>query len=264
MCLECINKANKPIVIFGESDYERMINGIIQGSITTSSLDYESYKKTAEALTEALVSGLGYSADDVQYMSEKYTQFDLMRTNVYYFSGAKSYQQVREVSSQLGNIFNKGQSISDFKKEAMKILVNYNENYLTTEYNFAISQGLSASKWNEIEAGSKQFPYLTYHTVGDGRVRPEHASLDGITRPVNDKFWSKYYPPNGWNCRCTVMQDSEGDVTPLKDIKVENVPPLFQMNAGKDKIVFSKKHPYFKVATDDKDLARVNWNLPIP
>ncbi len=264
MCLECINKASKPIVIFGESDYERIINGIIQGSITTSSLDYETYKKTAEALTDALMSGIGYTLDDVQYRSGKYNQLDRMRKNVYYFSGAKSYQQVREISPMLKNIFNKGQSVSDFKKEAKQILVNYNENYLTTEYNFSISQGLSANKWMEIEAGADQFPYLTYHTVGDGRVRPEHASLDGITRPVNDKFWSKYFPPNGWNCRCTVMQDSEGNPTPIKDIKVENVPPLFQMNAGKDAIVFSKKHPYFKVASKDKDLARVNWNLPIP
>ena len=101
--------------------------------------------------------------------------------------------------------------------------------------------------------------------MGDGRVRPEHAAMDGITRPVNDSFWKKYYPPNGWNCRCTVMQsDSNTNVTPRKDIKVENVDPLFRMNAGIDRIVFSKKHPYFKVAEKDKDLARLNWNLPTP
>ena len=49
-------------------------------------------------------------------------------------------------------------------------------------------------------------PMLTYQTVGDGRVRPEHAMLDEISRPVGDKFWNTYFPPNGWNCRCTVLQ----------------------------------------------------------
>ena len=70
----------------------------------------------------------------------------------------------------------------------MQVLVNYNENYLTTEYNFAISQGLSANKWSEIEKDKEEYPNLTYSTVGDGRVRPEHAAMDGTTRPVNDSF----------------------------------------------------------------------------
>lgn len=269
MCQLCLtNKAEKPIKIFGESDYERVINGIIQGSITTSSLDYETYSKIAEALTVALYNGFGSTLDDLSYSSERYTLLRDMRQNVYYFSGAKTYQQTREVSNKLKELFSgKGEikTLGDFKKEAMQVLVNYNENYLTTEYNFAISQGLSANKWSEIEKDKEEYPNLTYSTVGDGRVRPEHTAMDGTTRPVNDSFWRKFYPPNGWNCRCTVMQGgAELKLTPKPDIKVENVPDIFRMNAGLDRIVFSKKHPYFKVADKDKQLARLNWNLPTP
>lgn len=269
MCISCLtNKGGNPVQIFGESDYERVINGIIYGNITTSSLDYETYNKTADALIGALYAGFGSSLDDLSYSSERYSLLNDMRKNVYYFSGAKTYQQTREVSMKLKELFiGKGEikSISDFKREAKKILVNYNENYLTTEYNFTNVQGLQANKWHEIENEKELYPNLTYSTVGDGRVRPEHAALDGTTRPVNDSFWKKYYPPNGWNCRCTVMQsDSNTNVTPRKDIKVENVDALFRMNAGIDRIVFSKKHPYFKVAEKDKDLARLNWNLPTP
>jgi SPP1 gp7 family putative phage head morphogenesis protein len=269
MCVSCLtNKADKPIEIFGESDYERVINGIINGSITTSSLDYETYKKIAEALTAALYNGFGSTLDELQYSSEAYSLLNDMRRNVYYFSGAKTYQQTREISEQFKQLFSgKGEikTLSDFKKGALEILKTYNVNYLTTEYNFAISQGLSANKWQEIVADKELYPNLTYHTVGDGRVRPEHAALDGTTRPINDSFWRKYYPPNGWNCRCTVMQGSaEESITPKKDIKIENVPEIFRMNAGLDRIVYSKKHPYFDVAPKDKDLARVNWNLPTP
>jgi SPP1 gp7 family putative phage head morphogenesis protein len=45
----------------------------------------------------------------------------------------------------------------------------------------------------------------TYRTVGDNRVREEHVKLEGVTLPKDDPFWKKYYPPNGWSCRCTVI-----------------------------------------------------------
>lgn len=269
MCISCLtNKSVKPIEIFGESDYERVINGIIYGNITTSSLDYETYKKISDSLTAALFAGFGSTLDELSYSSDSYSLLNDMRKNVYYFSGAKTYQQTREISNQFKQLFSGNgeiKTLSDFKKGALEILKTYNENYLTTEYNFAISQGLSANRWREIENEKELYPNLTYSTVGDGRVRPEHAAMDGVTRPVSDRFWKKYYPPNGWNCRCTVMQsDSDVKVTPKKDIKIENVPEIFKMNAGLDRIVFSKKHPYFKVADKDKDLARLNWNLPTP
>ncbi|MDD6471780.1 MAG: phage minor head protein, partial [Bacteroidales bacterium] len=47
---------------------------------------------------------------------------------------------------------------------------------------------------------------LQYRTVRDSHVRPEHAALDGVTLPPSDPFWETYYPPNGWNCRCSAIQ----------------------------------------------------------
>lgn len=44
-----------------------------------------------------------------------------------------------------------------------------------------------------------------YVTVGDDRVRPEHAGLDGVTLPKDDPFWATNKPPNGWNCRCQAI-----------------------------------------------------------
>ena len=106
---------------------------------------------------------------------------------------------------------------------------------------------------------------LTYQTVGDMRVRPTHVTLDNITRPVGDKFWNTYYPPNGWNCRCYVDQNDEETVTDLTNFKApEDVPELFQTNFGKNAIVFKEDHPYFTVPKEDKDLALVNFNLPLP
>ena len=139
-------------------------------------------------------------------------------------------------------------------------------NYLKTEYNSSIAQAQSASQWQDIQATKEDLPMLTYHTVQDERVRPTHRELDGISRSVDDKFWSNYMPPNGWNCRCTVLQGTiDVEKTNLRGFKnPKDVPDIFLFNSGKDRIIFSKKHPYFDVAQKDKKLAKVNWNLPIP
>lgn len=44
-----------------------------------------------------------------------------------------------------------------------------------------------------------------YVTVGDDRVRPSHAAIDGVTLPKGHAFWEANYPPNGWACRCQAI-----------------------------------------------------------
>jgi len=62
-----------------------------------------------------------------------------------------------------------------------------------------------------------------YVTTGDDRVRPEHARLEGVTLPKDDPFWQRYYPPNGWSCRCQVIPvfDKQKIVRPRGDITID-------------------------------------------
>jgi SPP1 gp7 family putative phage head morphogenesis protein len=48
------------------------------------------------------------------------------------------------------------------------------------------------------------FPLFEYHTVGDARVRAEHAAMNGFIAKRDDPTWETWWPPNGYNCRCTV------------------------------------------------------------
>lgn len=45
-----------------------------------------------------------------------------------------------------------------------------------------------------------------YVTVGDDRVRAEHLGLEGVTAPKDDAIWDRIYTPNGWNCRCAIIE----------------------------------------------------------
>ena len=67
-------------------------------------------------------------------------------------------------------------------------------------------------RWERIQRLRQAMPYLRYVSVLDARTRPEHAAWHGTVLPVDHPFWETHYPPNGWNCRCTVMQLSQRDL----------------------------------------------------
>jgi SPP1 gp7 family putative phage head morphogenesis protein len=248
---------------FDENEANRFIKAVYDGSINSRNLDLKSYLRTADKLTDGVYKGFGKNINDVLYLSEDYQMLYALRDNVYIFSGAKQYQQVMQMSSFLTDN-GKIAPFNEFKKAATSVYREYNINYLNAEYNSAIAQSRTASQWMDIEKEKGLFPYLQYQTAGDGRVRPEHASLNNIIKKVDDPFWSKYMPPNGWNCRCDVIQLDEGVVTDTKNLVVENVPKEFMFNAGKEKVVFSEEHPYFDIAPKDKNFAKTNFGMPMP
>lgn len=69
-----------------------------------------------------------------------------------------------------------------------------------------------AGRWQQIQRLKDKRPFLQYMTVGDNRVRPEHATWNKTVLSVDDDWWDSHYPPNGWGCRCTVRSLSARDM----------------------------------------------------
>ncbi len=63
----------------------------------------------------------------------------------------------------------------------------------------------AAGAWLRATRSAADRPYLMYTTVHDDRVRPQHRAWDGTILPIDDPWWDTHYPPNGWNCRCSVI-----------------------------------------------------------
>ena len=92
----------------------------------------------------------------------------------------------------------------------------------------------SAARWEAEQAPEIQeilWGY-EYNTVGDNRVRPDHAELDGVTLPKEDSFWRLFYPPNGYNCRCVAIPLFEAPKTISKPPARPVVDSNFMFNPG--------------------------------
>lgn len=64
--------------------------------------------------------------------------------------------------------------------------------------------GRNASIWIATIDDPRVWGY-EYRTARDERVRKSHAAMEGRRYPKRHKFWRKYAPPNGWNCRCELV-----------------------------------------------------------
>ena len=70
----------------------------------------------------------------------------------------------------------------------------------------------AAGQWERIQRSKERRPYLMYVIVDDSHTRPAHRAKYHIVLPVDHPFWDSWYPPNGWRCRCSVLQLSERDL----------------------------------------------------
>ena len=85
-----------------------------------------------------------------------------------------------------------------------------------------------------------------YNTVGDDRVRPAHAALDGFRAAKGDPIWTTLWPPNGFNCRCTTIRIFTDDPWPER---VTKLPPTTIDVDGKDVKVGPDKGFAFNAGT---------------
>lgn len=251
---------------YSDEQIESLIANIYAGVIDEYNLPKDLYLAIGEYLEKSL--HIAAKEVGVEFGGKPFELLSELHENIYMFSGAKTFQQVREMTDLLIN--DEGvRGFSEFKKEVMKVYDQYNVNWLRTEYDTSIGQAQSALRWQQIEEQADVLPMLRYSAVLDANTSDICRPLDGITLPVGDKFWNVHSPLNHFNCRCLLIQ-TDGRPTPKSLVDAakkemdDKMQPLFKMNPGKDKVIFNKEHPYFDVAPKDKDFAKRNFDLPIP
>ena len=175
-----------------------------------------------------------------------------LKESNYVFSGYKTFHELNEAFPSLLDSDGNRKPFEQFLNDVQKVNQSYNRWYLRAEYNFAMASAGMAARWKDFERDGDDY-LLQYRTVGDKRVREAHRLMHGVTLPASSRFWDWYFPPNGWNCRCTVVQVRRGKYPESDEHDAMNLgsqatagkhQEMMRFNPGKQMACFPAYNPY--------------------
>jgi SPP1 gp7 family putative phage head morphogenesis protein len=240
-------------------EVEKLLRKIYLGIVNPLALPKKLYKKIGEKLSGGLYKGYGKNIVDVEYDSPDFDMLKHMRENVYLFSSAKTFNYVL-ASEGLITEGDKVLPFTEFKKRAKEVYDKYNDAWLKAEYETAIGSGQIARAWNDFAPDA----ILKYSTAKDSHVSDVCRSMEGVTRPKDDKIWITNSPLQHYRCRCVLLSSSLYEVRPVPST-VLMPPKEFAFNPGIEKQVYDKSHPYFSdIPSKYKTYAKENFALPVP
>jgi len=234
--------------------YDKALVDLLASAFTASYLvgEYESVlnrssnlKSTTKA-SEADYKDLPF-AEAIEYFKNKLNKpsnywYDFLRdqhSRAFVVAGATHSDLLSDLRSAVEMGLTEGTTLTDFRKDFDRIVAKYGWDYKGTRgfrtdviFNTNISTAYSAGQYKQSMAVIDKFPIWRYKTAGDTRVRPLHASWNGVTLRHDDPFWNTHYPPNGWGCRCYVTSFMKGEV-PLSKAPDDGTYEWINPNTGK-------------------------------
>lgn len=146
-------------------------------------------------------------------------------------AGAVKAALIEDFHKAVTRAIAEGRTLEQFREDFDRIVASHGWTYKGRRgwrsaviYNTNMRMARAAGRWEQMQRVKERRPYLRYVAVLDSRTRPHHKAHHGMVLPVDDPWWDTWYPPNGWNCRCTVQQLSERDLARY-GYKVSDDPP---------------------------------------
>lgn len=185
---------------------------------------------------------------------EDHLMLQMMEYNLFEFAASKTESRLAAMTDLLFDENKEIRSFSSFRAECDKLMEDYNHNWLETEYNLSIAVGQNSARYVEFMSEKDTVTsFVKYQTAGDDRVRTAHQALDGKVFNLNDPAAMDLWPPNGFGCRCEMVQYLGDKTEAMSGEKAKNLmyssDPKFQdsqfeINRGNLKQVFTNEQFY--------------------
>lgn len=136
---------------------------------------------------------------------------------------------------------------------------------LDTIFRTNLQSAYNTGRYRQMIENAWRRPYWLYDAVNDARTRPAHAAMDNRVYRFDHPIWDTWYPPNGFNCRCTVRALSTHDME-RRGLRESITPPDarpdegFEYNPG-----FHKWQPDLsRYSPEGRDILRTILAGPTP
>ncbi|AVF49377.1 hypothetical protein AL492_17800 [Elizabethkingia anophelis] len=205
------------------------------------------------------------------YTGPDQLMLQMMEYNLFDFAASKTEARYATMMDLLTDGDRGIRPFNDFKRLCLEKTADLNTKYLQTEYNLSIAVGQNSASYVRFMAEKDTVTsFVQYQTVGDERVREAHQILEGKIFSLDDKEAMKLWPPNGYGCRCEMLQyvgETKGKVTTGKrgtELMYERDPKFknsdFEINRGDLKEVFTSKQFYTENKGLDKKINSMTYD----
>jgi SPP1 gp7 family putative phage head morphogenesis protein len=161
------------------------------------------------------------------------------RQQAFTVAGLNDVALIENVKDALANVVADGGTLADFTKAVNQLTSDAGVEdlaafQLSTVFQTNVQRAYANGHYAQMMDPDvvAALPYWKYMTAGDNRVRPNHAQLDGFVAQAKDTVWARIYPPNGFNCRCTVVPILKSEAPEDADVPGSQRAPSDVPDAG--------------------------------
>ena len=189
-------------------------------------LDEQTFKKLKEFSSKEDIDIYNVeSAEAINYLSVKYpTLFkeiesivDLAREKAFWVKKITDVEITNKLLKHLQYEIKNGGTFQDWKKNVDTVLKDVGLSsegyYLSTVYNTNMSQAYNGGVYSRQKELMTIAPYLYYSGIIDGNQQEHTDELNGKVFRLDDPMVDEIYPPNGYNCRCVMVQFDQEELS---------------------------------------------------
>ena len=154
-------------------------------------------------------------------------EMDYSRQKYFWIKKVTDVNVTEKIFKQMSNTLENGGTFKDWKKDVDKILsesgLKLNEGYLKTVFRTNMNHAYNAGIHLKVDKYKERYPYYRYCGILDGREQQHTKELDGKIFKVGTPEADKYFPPNGFNCRCYTVSLTEDEVDPSEVVSSDDI-----------------------------------------
>jgi len=197
---------------------------------------------TVEATDLPFDEAIAYFAQKTNVGTRRWTDvWETAHARAFMVAGAMQEALVDDFRKAIHKAIAEGTTLAEFRKDFDRIVARHGWSGWTGEgsaagrawrtrviYETNLNMAYAAGRWAEMTDPDvlRIFPFWVYRHSGNPHPRLQHKAWDGLTLAADDPFWMTNYPPNGFNCGCTVEPVSANDLARQGKKGPDPSPPL--------------------------------------